>query len=130
MAAAEHKINLSTEDGHQYALMLWAQQASVRRRWPELALLYHVENERLCTPQQAARRKRMGVKKGVPDLCLPVPRGPYAGLYLELKKPGGRLSEEQKWWLDQLNRQGCCAAVCYGWEEAREWLEKYLQMPH
>lgn len=38
MAAAEHKINLSTEDGHQYALMLWAQQASVRRRWPELAL--------------------------------------------------------------------------------------------
>ena len=63
MAAAEHKINLSTEDGHQYALMLWAQQASVRRRWPELALLYHVENERLCTPQQAARRKRMGVKK-------------------------------------------------------------------
>ena len=130
MAAAEHKINLSTEDGHQYALMLWAQQASVRRRWPELALLYHVENERQCTPQQAARRKLMGVKKGVPDLCLPVPRGPYTGLYLELKKPGGRLSEEQKWWLDQLNRQGCCATVCYGWEEARQWLEKYLQMPH
>lgn len=130
MAQSEHKIDLSTEDGHQYALILWTQQPSVRAKWPELAMLYHVENERKCTPQQAARRKRMGVKKGVPDLCLPVQRGGYAGLYIELKRPGGHLSEEQRWWREHLTLQGYCAEVCFGWEEAREWLERYLSLPN
>lgn len=125
----EHNIDMSKEDGHQYALLLWSQQPSVRARYPELCMLYHVENERRCTPQQAARRKRMGVKRGVPDLCLPVQRGGYAGLYLELKKPGGRLSESQQWWQEHLELQGYRAAVCYGWEEARKCLEKYLNLP-
>lgn len=66
MTAKAHNIDLSREDGHQYAVMLWSQQASVRERWPELALLHHIENERSCTPQRAPRRKRMGVKPGVP----------------------------------------------------------------
>ena len=126
--AKRHTINLSKEDGHQYALMLWAQQASVRHQWPELALLYHIENERQCSPQQAARRKRMGVKRGVPDLCLPVRRGPYAGLYIELKTPAGRPSQEQTWWVHQLQEAGYSACVCYGWEAARDELLHYLNL--
>ena len=49
----KHYIDLSTEDGHQYAVMLWAAQESVRAKWPELARLYHIENERRCSPQEA-----------------------------------------------------------------------------
>lgn len=122
-----HHIDLSTEDGHQYAVMLWAQQESIRARWPALSRLYHIENERQCTPQQAARRKRMGVKKGVPDLCLPVARGKYHGLYIELKTPAGRVSPEQRWWLGNLNADGYCAIPCYGWEQARDALIWYLE---
>lgn len=122
-----HHIDLSTEDGHQYAVMLWAQQESIRARWPELSRLYHIENERQCSPQQAARRKRMGVKKGVPDLCLPVPRGKYHGLYIELKTPTGRVSPEQRWWLGNLNADGYCALPCYGWEQACDVLIWYLE---
>lgn len=124
----QHNIDLSTEDGHQYALMLWSQQASVRAQYPELALLYHIENERQCSPQQAARRKRMGVKKGVPDLCLPVARGRYHGLYIELKTPTGRATPEQRWWCEQLAAMGCCARVCYGWENAARVLAWYLEL--
>ena len=36
-------------------------------------------------PAEAARFKAMGVKAGVPDLCLPVPMNGYAGLYIEMK---------------------------------------------
>lgn len=122
----KHNIDLSTEDGHQYAVMLWAQQESIRVRWPESALLYHVENERLCSPQQAARRKRMGVKKGVPDLVLPVARGGYHGLYIELKTPAGKPTKEQLWWADHLHGQGYYVEVCYGWERAVKLLEWYL----
>lgn len=127
MPTTKHNIDLSTEDGHQYSVMLWAAQESIRTRWPELALLYHVENERQCSPQQAARRKRMGVKKGVPDLVLPVARGGYHGLYIELKKPKGKLSDDQEWWLDRLSINGYCAMVCYGWEKAAYVLEWYLK---
>lgn len=123
----KHNIDLSTEDGHQYALMLWAAQESIRARWPELSRLYHIENERQCSPQQAARRKRMGVKSGVPDLCLPVARGRYHGMYIELKMPTGRVSPEQRWWLGNLNADGYCALPCYGWEQARDVLIWYLE---
>ena len=74
-----------TEDQIQQAVIRWSQQASVRKMFPQLALLYHIPNERKCTPQQGARLKRMGVKSGVPDLHLPVARGVYHGLYLEMK---------------------------------------------
>ena len=124
----QHNIDLSTEDGHQYALMLWSRQASVRAQYPELALLYHIENERQCSPQQAARRKRMGVKKGVPDLCLPVARGRYHGLYIELKTPAGRATPDQRWWCERLNAEGCFAEICHGWESAAKVLAWYLRL--
>lgn len=125
-ASKEHKLDLSREDGHQYAVLLWSQQASIRARWPELSRLYHIENERQCTPQQAARRKRMGVKSGVPDLCLPVARGRYHGLYIELKTPKGKATPDQEWWVEKLNGDGYFAEVCHGWESAVRVLEWYL----
>lgn len=128
MPTKEHKIDLSREDGHQYAFILWTQQASVRAKWPELALFYHVENERQCSPQQAARRKRMGVKRGVPDLVLPVQRGRYAGLYIEMKTPTGRTTTEQEWWVANLNAGGYFAAVCHGWEDAAKVTEWYMEL--
>ena len=109
--------------------MLWSQQASVRERWPELALLHHIENERSCTPQQGARRKRMGVKPGVPDLELPIARGGYHGLHIELKTETGTPTKDQLWWVEQLNAQGRYATVCHGWESAVRTIEWYLRLP-
>lgn len=95
-------FDLSKETGHQHAVIAWA--------------------------AQGAARKRMGVKKGVPDFCLPVQRGGYAGLYLEMKRPGGHVREEQHRWLEHLDTQGYCTAVCYGWEQARDRLIAYMEM--
>jgi len=68
-----------------------------------------------------------GLKKGVPDLCLPVARGKHHGLYIELKKPkGSRLSTDQEMWISALQKQGYRAQVCYGWREARDTILSYL----
>ena len=47
------------------------------------------------SPREGRKFKLMGVRKGVPDLFLSIPNKDYHGLYIELKKPGGKLSLEQ-----------------------------------
>lgn len=73
-----------------------------------------------------ARLKAAGVRPGVPDVCLPVPRGEYHGLYIELKVGRNKPTEHQKAWLSHLAEAGYCALVCYGWEAAKESIEAYL----
>jgi hypothetical protein len=53
--------------------------------------------------------KAEAVKAGLPDICLPVPRGIWHGLYLELKKQEGSVSRAQRRWLDALSTVGCRA---------------------
>lgn len=115
------------EDIEQQMVIKWSQQPTVRNKYPALKLLYHVPNERKCSPQEGARLKRMGVKAGVPDLVLPVSVGEHHGLYIEMKAPNGRVFETQKWWLKELTAQGYLAAVCYGWKQATDCLAMYLE---
>lgn len=116
-----------SETQEQIALMNWTKQPSVRSEYPELKFLFHVPNER-PDKVQAANLKRMGVKSGIPDLMLPVPSGRYHGLFIEMKKAGGRVSADQVWWLDHLDRMDYACRVCYGWQEAAEVLEWYLKL--
>ena len=76
---------------------------------------------------EAIRFKAEGVKAGVPDICLPVPRGEWHGLYIELKRrERGRVSAEQTAWLEALMRQGYATAICRGWEDAKRVILAYL----
>lgn len=115
------------EDIEQECVIRWSQQPKIRSKYPELKLLYHVPNERKCSAAEGARLKRMGVKAGVPDLCLPVARGNHHGLYIEMKATSGKLADTQKWWQMELNEQGYLSVVCYGWEQAVHSLEMYLE---
>ena len=120
---------MASERQHQQAVMKWAMQPSIRDRWPELALLHHIKNETTGGAAEVAADKAMGVKKGVPDLCLPVARNGYHGLYIEMKTPSGRASEAQRWWGMALKKQGYRAAVCYGYDAAVAELCWYLSLP-
>lgn len=116
-----------SESQEQTRLMDWTKQPSVRGQYPDLKYLFHIPNER-PDKIQAALLKRMGVKPGVPDLFLPVPRGKYHGLFIELKKAGGRVSADQGWWLEHMDRKGYACRVCWGWCEAAEVLQWYLKL--
>ena len=105
--------------------MTWAMYQRVR--YPELELLYHVPNGGRRDKAEAAHLRRQGVKAGVPDLCLPVPRGGFHGLYIELKADKGKLTDHQQKWLSKLQGQGYMAKVCHGWQEAVATIETYLK---
>lgn len=119
-----------SEHDEQVSLFRWAEVAAAR--YPELALLHAVPNAGGYTGgyRQNARRVaamlREGVRPGVPDICLPVARKGFHGLYIELKYGKNKATQAQTWWLDALSRQGYYSHVCRGWEEARATIESYL----
>lgn len=121
-----NKLPVPTEAQEQMTLFSWAEMQS--GKYPELKLLYHVPNGGSRHKAEAGRLRAEGVKAGVPDLCLPVPRGGCHGLYIELKRQrGGRTSEFQTCWLEALMKQGYQVAVCKGWEQAANVIVEYLK---
>lgn len=117
-----------TEYNHQKNVFAWAKQPSVHSQYPELSLLFHIKNETKEGSKQVAMDKAAGVKRGVPDLFLPVPAGKYHGLFIEMKKEYGKTSSDQLWWLAHLKENGYACAVCYGWQQATEVLLWYLNL--
>lgn len=115
-----------TESQYQNAVFKWSRQPAVRQKWPELKLLFHIKNETKEGVRQVAIDRYLGVKKGVPDLFLPVVRGAYHGLFIEMKTEKGRTSPEQEWWGEQLSMGGYLFRVCHGWKAAVQTLEQYL----
>lgn len=117
---------LPREGEEQARLFHWAQMAS--GKYPELRLMFHIPNGGSRGKAEAGRFKAEGVKAGVPDIFLPVARGDFHGLFIELKRrEGGRVSKEQRQWLNNLWKQGYMAMVCKGWDEARVVIEEYLR---
>lgn len=116
------------ETQHQINVVKWSQQPHIRECWPELALLFHIKNETTEGAQRVAVDRAMGVKKGVPDLFLPVARGQYHGLFIELKNETGRVNDAQEWWGTKLTENGYFWEVCHGWESATRVIEWYLSL--
>jgi hypothetical protein len=113
-----------SEDTIQAQVIRWATlQAGV---YPELSRLFHVPNGGQRHAAVAAKLKGQGVKSGVPDLCLPVPRFGCPGLWIEMKTADGRVSKYQKDWIDYLQGAGDRVEVCRSFDEARSVLLDYL----
>ena len=124
VARMQRRSPCDGEHAEQAALFRWAEFA--RARLPELALLHAIPNGGHRHKATAARLKAEGVKRGVPDVCLPVARDGAHGLYIELKTERGKPTPEQIGWIRALRRQGYVAEVCHGWESARSMIEHYL----
>lgn len=80
----------------------------------------------------AARLKAEGVKKGVLDIFVAVPRGQYHGLWIEMKiekhrnrQRGGMSPEQVEFGKVQLSL-GYRVEVCYTWEEALNVWRDYV----
>lgn len=116
---------LPTEDEEQIWLFSWA--ALNLGRWPELELMHHIPNGGKRTKTEAARFKAMGVKRGVSDIFLPVARGGFHGLYIELKAKDGKVDATQKEWIEAVRKQGYFGAVCYGGAVAAELIQRYMK---
>ena len=109
----------------QIKLFNWAE--SVKDFVPELKMMYHVPNEGKRQQGTGAILKAAGLRKGVPDIVLPVARQGYHGLYIELKFGKNKPTREQELYLQALRNAGYQSAVAYGFEQAREIIRHYLR---
>lgn len=117
---ATQRIHRS-EAQEQNLLFQWAEYI------PELKNMFAIPNGGSRHPAEAANLKRQGVRSGVPDICLALPRGKYHGMYIEMKVGRNKPSDNQKDWLSRLADAGYYTVVCYGFDEARKEILAYLK---
>ena len=117
-----------TEHEIQVAVFKWAEYAKCTL--PELNLMFAIPNESYGQTKRDVIRgmkfKKEGRKAGVPDICLPVARNGYHGMFIEMKSAKGRPSKQQKWWIERLKEQGYAVYVCNSFEDAVKTITDYL----
>ena len=95
-------------------------------------IIIHIPNELIRTCTQAMRAVLAGMVTGAPDLFMPVARGEYHGLFIEMKrkavkgKPKGVVSERQKQVIEHLESRKYLCQVCHGFEQARTAIMTYM----
>lgn len=115
------KAPVPTEDQEQMKLVTWMTKLGIR--------FYAIPNGGRRSYLEAVKFKRCGVQPGIPDLCIPIPRDPYHGLYIELKRmSGGKVSEYQREWITFLKGQGYYACVAEGFEAAKAIIKEYFSL--
>jgi len=80
-------------------------------------------------PKVMAKMKRMGARKGVPDIMIFEPNKRYHGLFIELKSQKGRPTKEQIAWRDALNYKMYHAAIMpsgLDFGSGLEWCKKLV----
>jgi hypothetical protein len=112
------------EHRNQVWLIQWVKTQV--RTFPDLECLYAIPNGGQRHRLVAAKLKAEGVRAGVFDLHLPVARGGFCGLWIELKVGKNKPTESQIEWGRLMSAQGHDTAVCYGWNEAKNKIEEYL----
>ncbi len=91
-------------------------------------------NEGKRTEAQGYNLKLMGLRPGVSDILIYYPTTKYHGLWLEVKRDKKYSKSEmstptwraQEKFLETVKSVGFAGYLCYGWEDGKEIVEKYL----
>lgn len=117
------------EHKEQAALFRWARNKAVLQYYPELALLSSSLNGvKMSSKVQAAKAKAAGMLAGEHDIRLPVARGRYHCLSIEMKAGDNTATELQLKYGEMLEAEGGCVRYCWSWVEAKEVIEWYLSL--
>ena len=96
-------------------------------RYPKLKRVYHCPNGGARDAKTGAKLKRMGVRRGVPDILCHEKSGAYNGLAIEMKAGSNKLTDEQKEWMQAFIALGYYADICYSADEAIDVIKQYLK---
>lgn len=116
----------SSESLEQQKVFAWAKVVSYL--YHDIDLMYHIPNEGKRTYYTGGKMKKEGLKKGVSDICLPVPSGKYSGLYIEMKYGRNKPTKEQENFLKRINKLGYASCVCYTGKEAIDKIKLYYEL--
>lgn len=91
-----------------------------------VSLLFAIPNGGLRALHEARIMSGEGVRPGVSDLFLSVPRGGFHGLYIEMKSSTGNMTPEQKVFKDFIVAQGYCFRLVRSLIEFRAHITAYM----
>jgi hypothetical protein len=125
LALLRRKPRRDLEHEQQCLLFQWA--AENEATYPELRWMFAVPNWiGTRTKKHGARLKAEGRKPGVLDIWMPVKRGTFPGLVIEMKAGNNRPTAEQRKWIEHLKAQGWCVLVAWSSDAAIQWIIAYL----
>ncbi len=122
-----------SEHDEQTELFRWLK--SMEGQYPNLKYIFAIPNGAALAARstkgkrfslQASKLKAEGMRRGVPDVCVPIPRGKYHGLWIEMKFGRNGLTQEQLDFLVALEIMGHKTCTCYGADEAKAVIRGYL----
>lgn len=115
---------------HELQVAVVTRSLSLASAHPSVLLLHAIPNGDFRGWGVGNKLKAEGVIPGVPDLCMPVARGGFHGFYMELKKSGGTIKEDQWEFMEALHAEGYFVRVTNHLSTALEIIENYLlEMP-
>lgn len=91
--------------------------------------IFGLANENAAGKGIGVLRWKMGVKAGLPDIGVFVPRHGFHAAFIELKTSGGIMSDvrkDQRQFQEEANRFGYKSVICFGWYEAWKFTYDYL----
>ncbi len=90
--------------------------------------IVHIPNEGKRTARYGAQLKRAGMRKGFPDLFIPIAKHGKYGLFIEMKYGNNRPTPDQNRWIKLLSGNGYAVAVCYGFDDAKKIIDGYCRV--
>jgi len=85
-------------------------------------VFFHIPNESRAPVQYRAKLKALGVRAGVPDLCVLLK---YGVGFIEIKSPTGRLSPTQKDFRQDCEKRGIPWGLARSIEDAESLLTQW-----
>lgn len=120
------KRHNNEESRSQQALIAWWNVACKNYGLPPWSM-FAIPNGGRRDALTGVFMKKEGVRSGIPDLMLCVPKNGKAGAFIEMKTAVGKLSPEQRDIIPILRDLGYAVEVCRSTREAVDVIEKYLK---
>lgn len=130
--STKHPIRRKPKTEHEHQILFFDFVRINMRKFEPLRWIHHVPNGMFIADDSrrvtiGMEYKRLGVIKGIPDIFFPYPSRGYDGLFIEMKKPGGSMSDEQADFESYITRYtNYKHIVCYSYENAIDALKKYV----
>lgn len=115
-----------SEFQEQCALFEWSRNPAVQKKYHGIDLLEASLNGVHLSKAQAGKAWAAGMLRGALDLNLPVARGRYHGLRIEMKFGKNKMTDDQKWYAGRLVDEGWCVVTSWDWQSAQRVIIEYL----
>ncbi len=119
------KKRSTEESDNQCLLIQWWDAFAASKVIPK-QLLFSIPNGGYREVVGVVILKREGLRPGVCDLFLSIPRRAWHGLYIEMKTEAGEPSDGQLDFIQAVIKQGYRAEICRSFTEARDLILNYL----